>query len=323
MALDGLAWYRLNRSVTEKEASSRLDVSKPVVEEPKSSGTVFKVTDSFLEVCDGLHREKGWGLLAFVTGGSLALCLFGVCLWLLTDMPSAIREKGQAWVIYWWITPLAIVTLCLFALTVRLLLVDCFNYTRKPIRLNRFNRTIYAFRHNGPGGVLSVPWDSAFLYVERKPKAGLGGTAPRVVRCLVLNDKGLVVDTFSIGKRVVLAFDESSAAGQQVMEELYQDFEYYRRFMEEGPSSVPPVAELLSTEVSFRNSLRMQFEDVPDILNSGHPLLWLLLAVTALPSLIQATVHYLAQLTCREPVWPEEVEHACTPTMTQTEGVAS
>jgi len=238
-------------------------------------------------------------------------------------MPSAIREKGQAWVIYWWVTPLAVVALCLFALTVRLLLVDCFNYVRKPIRFNRLNRTIYAFRHNGPGGVLSVPWDSAFLYVERKPKAGLGGTAPRVVRCLVLNDKGLVVDTFSIGKRVVLAFDESSSAGQQVMEELYQDFEYYRRFMEEGPSSVPPVAELLSTDVSFRNSLRMQFEDVPDILNAGHPLLWLLLAVTALPSLIQATVHYVAQLTCREPVWPEEVERACTPTTTQTEEVAS
>lgn len=323
MALDGLAWYRLNRSVTKRETSSRIDVSKPLTEKPKSSGTVFRASDSFLEVCDGLHREKGWGVLSFITGGTLALCLFVVCLWLLTDMPSAIREKGQAWVIYWWVTPLAVVVLCLFALTVRLLFVDCFNYTRKPIRFNRADRMIYAFRHNGAGGVLAVPWDSAFLYVERKPKAGLAGTAPRFIRCLVLNEKGLVVDTFSIGKRVVLAFDENSAAGQQAMAELYQDFEYYRRFMEEGPSSVPPVAELLSTEVSFRNSLRMQFEDVPDILNSRHPLLWLLLAITVVPSLIQATVHYLAQLTCREPVWPEEVERACAPTTTQAEGLAS
>lgn len=323
MAFDGLAWYRLNRPVREMETSSRLDVSKPLAGKPESSRTVFNATDSFLEVCDGLHREKGWGFLAFSTGGIAALCMSGVLVWLLVDMPPAIREKGQEGVFQWGLGLFIVFFLCLFAFTVRLLLVDCFNYVRKPIRFNRLNRTIYAFRHNGPGGVLSVPWDSAFLYVERKPKAGLGGTAPRVVRCLVLNDKGSVVDTFSIGKRVVLAFDESSAAGQQVMEELYQDFEYYRRFMEEGPSSVPPVAELLSTEVSFRNSLRMQFEDVPDILNSGHPLLWLLLAVTALPSLIQATVHYVAQLTCREPVWPEEVERACTPTTTQVEGLAS
>lgn len=323
MAFDGLSWYKLNRPVTEREASSRLRVDKPCAETAKSRGTVFKTTDTCLEVCDGLHKEKGWGLFAFSTAGLMVLAIAIMSLWMAIDIPPAVREKAQIEFAFWGFGSLAVVALGLFALAVRLLLVDCFNYTRKPIRFNRTDRTIYAFRHNGPGGVLSVPWDSAFLYVERKPKAGLGGTAPRVIRCLVLNDKGLVVDTFSIGKRVVLAFDESSSAGQQVMEELYQDFEYYRRFMEEGPSSVPPVAELLSTDVSFRNSLRMQFEDVPDILNAGHPLLWLLLAVTALPSLIQATVHYVAQLTCREPVWPEEVERACTPTTTQTEGVAS
>jgi len=131
-----------------------------------------------------------------LTGGIAALCLSAVFVWLLVDMPSPVREKGQAWILYWGFSLLTAFLLCLFVLTVRLLLVDCFNYTRKPIRFNRADRTIYAFRHNGPGGVLSVPWDSAFLYVERKPKAGLGGTAPRVVRCLVLNDKGLVVDTF-------------------------------------------------------------------------------------------------------------------------------
>jgi hypothetical protein len=323
MAFDGVSWYRLNRPVTEIEASSRLDVSKSLTEEPKSSGTVFNATDSFLEVCDGLHREKGWGFLAFSTGGVAALCLLAVCLWLLVDMPPAIREKGQAWVIYWWIPPLAVVVLCLFAWTVRLLFVDCFNYTRKPIRFNRLNRTIYAFRHNGPGGVLSVPWDSALLYVERKPKVGLGGTAPRVVRCLVLNDNGLVVDTFSIGKYVDLAFDENSPAGKQVMKELYQDFEYYRRFMEEGPSSVPPVTEVLSKEVSFRNSLKLQFDGASGLMNSGNPVMWLVMVVAAIPTFILAVSYHLAQLTCREPVWPEAVERACTPTATAAEGLAS
>jgi hypothetical protein len=323
MAFDGLSWYKLNRPATDAEVSSRLQLDRPCAGAAKSSGTVFTATDTYLEVCDGLYREKGWGLLVFSTAGLMALAGTVMFLWMATDISPVIREKGQAEFAFWGFGTLAVVALCLFALTVRLLLVDCFNYTRKPVRFNRADRTIYAFRHNGPGGVLSVPWDSAFLYVERKPRAGLAGTAPRVVRCLVLDGKGLVVNTFSIGKRAVLAFDERSRAGQQVMEELYQDFEYYRRVMDEGPSSVPPVAELLPTEVSFRNSLQMQFDDVPDILKSGHPLLWLLLAVTALPSLIQATMHYLAQLTCREPVWPEAVERACTPTATEPEGLAS
>ena len=323
MTFDGLSWYKLNRPVTDAEAASRLRVDKPSVDAGKSSGTVFKATDTCLELCDGLYREKGWGLLAFSTAGLMALAGTIMFLWMATDISPAIRESGQTEFVVWGFGSLAIVSLCLFALTVRLLLVDCFNYTRKPIRFNRLNRTIYAFRHNGPGGVLSVPWDSAFLYIERKPKAGLGGTAPRVVRCLVLNDKGLVVNTFSIGKYIDLAFDENSPAGQKVMGELYKDFEYYRRFMEEGPSSVPPVAEFLSTEVSFRNALKLQFDGASDLMNSGNPVMWLLMVAAAIPTFILAVAYHLAQLTCREPVWPEEIERACTPATTQTEGVAS
>ncbi|RQR35102.1 hypothetical protein DIE23_10330 [Burkholderia sp. Bp9143] len=303
--------HRLKRPIMDSESSARLLVTERCAETPKSVGTVFKATDSYLEVCDGLYREKGWGLITFLTAGTVFLGLVVMFMWMATHIPIAVRAKGQEDILYILLVVFTLAGIGGFAVTVRALLVDCFNYTRKPIRFNRLNRTIYAFRHNGPGGVLSVPWERAFFYVERKPKAGLAGTAPRVVRCLVLDEAGQVVDTFSIGKRVVLAFAENTNAGQQVMEELYQDFEYYRRFMEGGPSSVPPVAEFLSTEVSFRNSLRMQFEDVSDITRSNNPILWLLLAVTTMPSLIQATMYYVAQLTCREPVWPDEVERAC------------
>ncbi|CAN7634470.1 hypothetical protein LJR230_004677 [Trinickia sp. LjRoot230] len=323
MAFDGFSWYRLNRPVSGEELASRLTTDKSWSDSPKDCNTVFLANESCLEICDGNYSEKGWGVIAFLLPGLGSLGATAVIVWMMTHMPPIYEQRGELGLIYSILSFFLLVMFGLSAVGVWALTRDCFNYTRKPVRFSRADRTMYAFRNNGPRGVISVPWDNAFLYVERKPKAGLGRTAPRVVRCLVLNDKGLVVDTFSIGKRVVLAFDESSPAGQQTMEELYRDFEYYRRFMEEGPSSVPPVAKLLSSEVSFRNSLRMQFEDVPDILNSGHPLLWLLLAITALPSLIQATVHYLAQLTCREPVWPDEVEQACNARLPSVEGLAS
>jgi hypothetical protein len=323
MAFDGLSWYRINRPVTEREASSRLQVNKSYASTAKSTGTLFKATDTYLEVCDALYGEKGWGLLAFSTVGLMAFGATAMFLWMLTGIPPEVQKNGQSVLIYLGFGSLALVALSLFVMTVRLLLVDCFNYTRKPIRFNRTDRTIYAFRHNGPGGVLSIPWDSAFLYVERKPKAGLAGTAPRLVRCLVLDDKGRVVGTFSIGKRVVLAFDEQSEAGQEVMKELYQDFEYYRRFMEEGPSSVPPVEEFLPTDVSFRNSLKLQFDGASDLMSSGNPIMWLLMAIVAIPTFILALANYVAQLTCREPVWPEDVERACNATANPVEGVAS
>jgi len=232
-------WRRTKRSVTDTEVSARLWQKEPCTETANSSGTVFKATDSYLEVCDGLYREKGWGLLAFSTAGVGALCLTAMFSWMAINVFPAIQQKGQAGAAHWGFGLLALAAFGVFMLSVRSLLGDCFNYTRRPIRFSRIDRRIYAFRHNGPGGVVSVPWDSAFLYIERQPKAGLTSTAPRVVRCLVLDEQGQVFDSFPIGKRVTLASSEKGELGRQTMNELYEDFEYYRRFMENGPVNRP------------------------------------------------------------------------------------
>jgi hypothetical protein len=313
----------VNRPVAEEELAARLQTSEPCSQAPKDGNTVFSMSNACLEVSDANYREKGWGLLGFLLPGSFSLAGTVGISWMMTHIPPVYYERGQLGIIQGILGFFLVVMLCLLGVGIWALTRDCFSYTRKPIRFNRLNQTVYVFRHNGPGGVLSIPWDSAFFYVERKPRAGLSRTAPRLLRCLVLDNRGQVVDTFSVGRRVVLTTDEDSAAGQQVMDLLYGNFEYYRRFMEGGPSSVPPVSEFLSTKTSFWNSLKMQFEDAPDIIHSRNPAFLLLLAVTALPSLIQATVHYLAQLTCREPVWPDGVERACSPSAKQAEGVAS
>ena len=317
------SWRSTKRSVTDEELSARLQQKERCAEKPMSRGTVFKATESYLEVCDGLYREKGWGVLAFSTAGLAALCLTAMAAWMAIDVFPAIRQKGLATAAHWSFGVLALAAFGVFMLSVRSLLGDCFNYTRRPIRFNRIDRKIYAFRHNGPGGVVSVPWDDAFLYVERQPKAGLTSTAPRMIRCLVLDAQGQVSDSFRIGKRVVLAYSEEGELGRKVMAELYEDFEYYRRFMEDGPASLPPVSEFLSTKVSFRNSLKLQFDGMSDMFRSGNLFLLLVGIVAAIPTFLLAVAYHLAQLTCREPVWPDDVERACAPSPRQTEGIAS
>ena len=316
-------WRRTKRSLTDDEVAARLQQKEPCAEQAASSGTIFEATDSYLEVCDGLYREKGWGVLAFFTAGIAALCLIAMTAWMATHVPAAIEQKGQASLAHWVLGIFLLVETGVFIFPLRSLLKDCFNYTRKPIRFNRIDRKIYAFRHNGPGGVVSVPWDDAFLYVERQPKAGLTSTAPRMVRCLVLDEQGQVSGSFRIGKRVVLASSEDGDLGKKVMAELYEDFEYYRRFMEDGPASLPPVSEFLSTKVSFRNSLKLQFDGMSDMFRSGNLFLLLVGIVAAIPTFLLAVAYHLAQLTCREPVWPDDVERACTPSPRQTEGIAS
>lgn len=317
------SWRRMKRSPTDAEVSARLQQKKPCAERATSRGTVFAATDTYLEVCDGLYREKGWGVLAFFTAGIGALCLTAMTAWMATHVPAAIQQKGQTGLVHWTFGLFTLVGIGVFILPLRSLLKDCFNYTRRPIRFNRVDRKIYAFRHNGPGGVVSVPWDDAFLYVERQPKAGLTSTAARMIHCLVLDEQGQVSDSFRIGKRVVLAYSEEGELGRRVMSELYEDFEYYRRFMEDGPGSVPPVAEYLSTKVAFRNSLNLQFDGMSDMFRSGNLFLQFVGVIAAIPTFLLAVAYHGAQLTCREPVWPDDIERACMPSPEQTEGVAS
>ena len=107
MAFDGHSRYKLNRPVTDKESSARLHVDKPCAERAKSVGTIFKATDTYLEVCDGLYREKGWGVLTFATAGVAFLCLIVMFLWMATHMPAGFREKREtAWcTVYWRFSP--------------------------------------------------------------------------------------------------------------------------------------------------------------------------------------------------------------------------
>jgi hypothetical protein len=322
MAFDGLSWYRLNRPVTELEEAARLPISQRCSDAAKDGGTVFSVSESCLEISDDSYWDKGRGVLAFLLPGTGSFVATGFILWMMTHLPPIYEQRGEVELMRGILTFFLIFMLALCAVGVWALSRDCFRYTHRPIRFNRANRTVYVFRHNGPGGVLSVPWDEAFFYVERKARTGIPRTARRLIRCLVLADDGRVINTFSVGKHLVLAFDEDTAPGRLLIDELHRNFEFYRRFMEEGLPSVPPVAEFLGKEVSFRNSLRTQFGDISDVAHSRHPVVWLLFAVTALPTFIQSILHYVAQLTCREPVWPEDVERACTGSLKQTEGAA-
>jgi hypothetical protein len=321
MAFDGLSWYRLNRPVSDEEQAARLAIGQPASDTPKDDRSVFSISDTCLEVRDGNYSEKGWGLFAFMLPGLGSLGALAFILWAMTHLPPIYEQRGQLGLMYGALSFFLLVALCFSGIGIWALTRDCFNYTCKPVRFDRRNRVIYAFKHNGPGGVVSVPWDSAFLYVERKPRRGPTRTAPRVVRCLVLDDKGMVKDTFSVGTQVVLAFDESSVGGQEVMKVLYQDFEFYRRFMEEGPAAVPPVTEFLPKGASLRNSLRLNFDGTSDLLKSGNPFVWLVVAVGALPAFSQSLLHWFAQLTCRKPIWPQEVERACSAAAAATDGL--
>ncbi|MDR2872138.1 MAG: hypothetical protein LBV45_06385 [Xanthomonadaceae bacterium] len=100
---------------------------------------------------------------------------------------------------------------------------DFFTYTHYPIRFNRKTRMVHAFQHNGPGGVVSVPWEQAFFFIGE----GAHQKYIRDLRCHVL-DGDTVKETFVVGHY----FDDTQIKRIKAL------WEFIRRYMDEGADKV-------------------------------------------------------------------------------------
>src|SRR5699024_5438726 len=114
--------------------------------------------------------------------------------------------------------------------------VEFFTYTHWPVRFNRKNRMVYVFKHNGPGGVLRVPFDEVYFHLGKSP-----GTSNNDLRGEVL-DGDIVVDTFAAG----------TAVGDKWM--MANIWEFVLRYMEWGPESLDFKHISLSTKRSWYNA---------------------------------------------------------------------
>lgn len=296
---DYLTQISINRPLSEKEVERRLDIHKPAASEAHDKHMVFRMNDVYLDICDTSYQQVGWATLAFLVGFP-AFAYFGWQISIFTDLSP----------IFWsLVVPCAIG--CVFCAGV--LFKDCCNYRHKTIRFNRKNRIVYAFRHNGKGGVIEVPWDKAFFFAHRQTSSPLFGGAPTVLRCFVLaDDDKTIVDTFSFGKRAVNGGSETSAWGEKILEQLLTNFEFVRKFMEQGPGSLPPVKDYLSEGPSLKASASLLFHNFLQV-RKANKALWLLTSFIAAPMCLMVLLHYIAQLTSREPVWPEDVQRVSQP----------
>jgi hypothetical protein len=182
-----------------------------------------------------------------------------------------------------------------------------FTWTRIPIRFNRQTRMVHAFRGAGSKGAISAPWDKAFFFIEKRPKDPISRGTPYGLRCHVLDVKGRVMQSFSVGRRVFTIDDETTENGRSIIHTLNDQFEFIRRYMEGGPSAVP-APPLVPIEVSLSNSLKVLSRNDKALLAEGNvvatSVVWLLKPFEILTALL----HYIGMRTSREPVWPAGIE---------------
>jgi len=171
---------------------------------------------------------------------------------------------------------------------------DLFTYTHYPIRFNRKTRKVHVFRHNGPGGVLTVPFDEVFWHVG----TGLQHTFLRDVRGHVM-DGNRIRDTFTVGHY----FDDTQP------ERVAGLWEFIRRYMDEGPDAVAehPLDRCidLSMTPSWTNCYLWAAASMGGNFQSLRSVLFFLYyPIVGLLTLGR----WLTLNSCKSPQWPAEIE---------------
>ncbi|EIL96829.1 hypothetical protein UU5_06123 [Rhodanobacter sp. 115] len=164
---------------------------------------------------------------------------------------------------------------------------EFFTYTHYPIRYNRKTRKVYVFRHNGPGGVLEVPWEEGYFHRGH----GMSDKSLLDVRCHVM-DGDTVKDTFATGH---------SYGIEAPVNELW---EFIRRYMDEGPKGVKPPFVSMTASPTWHNCWRMSFIRI----GAASTVAQLILLPIEGPLVV---LRWLVFKTCKQPVWPLEVEAEC------------
>lgn len=280
-----LTRYKINRPLSKSEFEGRLDVKVPISLPPMDSGLI-KINSVFVECIERYFFQRGWGAMWGLTIGGVGLSftlVFGLDIY----KPSLNGAVSFERILAGWYA-----TVMFFLATavayVLLAAKDFFCYTHYPIRFNRINRKVYLFRHNKKNGAMTLDWDKVHWCVGRGRDVG---HYIYELRGHVLDDNGIVRYTFAVGQ-----YRESHV-------EILQHWEMIRLYMEDSPAALPypPLALTLSTRPTLRNCMLLNMSWLGAHLSKAVFIL----------SVLWGFFRWLALKTCREPLWPNEVEAQC------------
>jgi hypothetical protein len=252
--------------------------------EPDDRASLIHLNSTYLDMIDRWFTIRGGvsSILALViTVIMVVVCLFVVFAALIPEFERG-RISLVVFVIFFCVFS-GLLALALF-LAKRTIGREFFTYTHFPIRFNRKTRMIHVFRHNGPGGVLTVPWEQAYFHIGQ-------GTQARSLLDLRghVMDGDSVVDTFAVGN----FFDTVGP--------IRQIWKFIVVYMEQGPQALPrDIYIVKSTNVSLKNQFICA--------DTYCSIFWRIPLIRWVLVVLITGMRWLVMKSCREPVWPSEIE---------------
>ncbi|SCU98355.1 conserved hypothetical protein [Cupriavidus necator] len=278
-----------------------------------SNCSVYQKNETFLEVCGQFEAQRG--LLGFALGAIpfAMLAFFGY----MSSFPIQdwIRGTTPDGLAYGWdhdIAGIFLISMFLFLFWLAKWLVlpqlrkDYFTSRRILIRFNRITRKVYLHTPPFAGGIKTFDWDSTQATLDNK-----AALSPEPVSEEEANSGSgrLIMGWLDMEARKGLGLIfVGRPAGNAARGRAW--WEYIRRYMEEGPDSVPQPFPRLWKGAWPQYSLLNMFYLYPERLIHGGPLWWLILPALAPFDLLRAILHWIAMLLCVEPKFPPEIENA-------------
>lgn len=279
--------YKVNRPLDDNEVHRRFDVRKPCSQKPHYELSLIKLNSTFVECVDKWYSMRGFVAMGGVALSGIAFGLFGLsCLLFFVDgyVPAL---------------ALVIFSALLSGAAIHLLTRDAFTYTHYPIRFNRQNRQVYVFRRDGT--VLKAGWKNICWTIYGE---GTGTRDCCVMGHILGDDKKTIKESFALSK--VTTAHEDSIQG------LKDHFEFFRRYMEDGPEQVllaikPAPLIMLPGIYKTKETWAFGWERLTLNLN-GLLFFQVVYQVFILP---MSLFRWLAMRTSKIPQWPQWVEDEC------------
>ncbi|TDM08508.1 MAG: hypothetical protein C4K60_03460 [Ideonella sp. MAG2] len=250
--------------------------------------SLIKLNSTFIECVDKWYSMRGFVAMAGSVFATILIVVMILALY-------AVVTSG--FLGYLLLFPVALVFVWL---PLKMLFSDAFTYTHYPIRFNRKNRQVYAFRRDGT--VLKAGW-ADFYWTIYNTKLGLGGGDLNVMGHLL--DKDGVKVKESIGLSLV-------DAGESGKQNQLMFFEFFRRYMEQGPEPVlealKPMPLIMLPGIDHEKESWFFGWELLTASLKGMPVLQLLLQVFFLPI---SLFRWLVMRTSKIPQWPQWVEDEC------------
>lgn len=291
-----------------------MPITQRAAERPIANASVFRKNATYLEVCGQFEAQRG--LLGFATcfapAGIIAVGVYGLGS---TIVETIQRVNVPGMSVRWgeFAFFVAVMSFVLWGM-VWLFRTLAWPFARKDylttrrvlIRFNRITRKVYVHHPPNAGGVQTYDWDAVIATLDNQAATS---AIPVSKEEFNKGDGRLIMAWIDpVARKMQGLLLVGRAAGNAARGRAW--WEYIRRYMEEGPDSVPRPWLRLWKGVWPHMSLLNVFYPYRERLLHGGPFWWLILVCLTPIDLMRAALHWFAMLLCVEPKFPPEIESA-------------